>query len=87
MKIQNEYLVIIDEETSPAIFQLCNTIDRLNELLEKSEKRIKANSKQLIFEYKNKYDYFVRYGEVKGKNQNFFILSPLKNPNKNAKIP
>lgn len=73
MQLQNEYLIIIDKETSSGFFHLCNSTNRLNELIE-SDGQLKIKNDQISTK-KLSCSYFVKMGEVKGKNQNFFYLT------------
>ncbi|WP_434657504.1 hypothetical protein [Sulfurimonas sp. NW9] len=73
MKLQNEYLIIVDKETSPGFYKLCNSVIRFNEFLE-DDKEFKIQKNKIFFG-KKPYGYQVKRGKVKGKTQNFFYIT------------
>jgi len=73
MEFQNEYLIIIDKETDSGFYSLCNSIERFNEFIE-SEKKLKIKNHKIIMDNHN-YNYFIKQGKVKGKEQNFFYIT------------
>ena len=72
MKIQNEYLIIIDQKKSKGFSSLCNTEERFNEFLCNTSS-LKIH-KSMIEHNCNKYSYHLKRGEIKEKNQAFFHL-------------
>lgn len=74
MKLQNEYLIVIDSLKAPGIYKMCDCINSFNELLMKSisnlsiiENTIKFNN--IDFEYK------IKKGKVKDKEQIFYYIT------------
>lgn len=74
MRLQNEYLIIIDKETSSGFYSLCDSIPRFNEVLEKNRKNLKITKNKLSID-DNLYKYSVKKGQVKGKDQFFFHIT------------
>lgn len=73
MELQNEYLIIIDKETSSPFYSLCNSIERFNEfIVTETNLNIKNNKIILDNEY---FNYFIKQGKVKGKEQIFFYIT------------
>lgn len=73
MELENEYLIIINQESSNTIFTLCNSKERFNELIE-SDTDLQVRAKEIKFKRKS-YKYNVKKGNIKGKKQYFFYLS------------
>jgi len=73
MQLQNEYLIIIDKETNSGFYSLCNSIERFNEFIE-SEKELKINNNKIKMD-NHSYNYAIKQGKVKGKEQNFFYIT------------
>ena len=77
MKIRNEYLVIIDKESSKGFYSICEDTNRFNEYIGKNS-NIKINKNAINFNRK-RYDYSIKKGNVKGKKQIFFYISIASN--------
>lgn len=73
MELQNEYLVIIDKKTSSPFYSLCNSIKRFNEFIE-TETELKIQSNNIKMDSYS-YDYYIKQGKVKGKEQIFFYIT------------
>ncbi len=73
VRLQNEYLIIIDKDSSKALFIFCKTQERFNEYLLDNSK-LKINDGNIIYENKQ-YKYLLKNGNVKGKNQRFFYVT------------
>jgi len=73
VKLQNEYLVIVDKESATGFYGLCNSIKRFNESMELQESLQIKNKK--IYRNKIAFDYSIKMGTVKGKEQRFFYIT------------
>lgn len=73
MKIQNEYLIILDQEKTKGFSSLCNTEERFNEFL-CSNRNLKISGEK-IEHNNNKYSYSVKKGGVNEGGQIFFYLT------------
>jgi len=73
LKLKNEYLIILDEESSRGFYSLCKDVQRFNEfVVDNSEIKIIDDSISL----NNKtYKYSIKKGEVQGKSQIFFYIT------------
>jgi hypothetical protein len=81
MVLQNEYLIIIDKDSAPGFYSLCNNIKRFNEFIEKNGSFNIKNKK--IHTSNDSFDYNVKMGKVKGKEQQFFYLTIIFNGDEN----
>lgn len=81
MTLQNEYLIIIDKESAPGFYGLCNSIKRFNEFIENDGSFSIKNKK--IHKDSESFDYTVNMGNVKGKEQRFFYLTIVFNGDEN----
>lgn len=80
MELVNEYLAIIDKNTSHGLHTLCTSTDMFNKLLIGKNLEIKKNkilSNEIVCEY------FIKIGNVKDKKQNFFYLKFIFDNNNN----
>jgi len=73
MTLQNEYLVIIDRESNPGFYKLCNTTKEFNRFIQADKEFLVSKNK--IKMGKSDFFYHVKRGVVKGKNQNFFYIT------------
>src|SRR5574341_237029 len=73
MELTTEYLIIIEKKSSEALFQLCDSVDEFNKLL-KANPDIKIQNNSIKFRNNLSFGYFVREGDVKGKDQRYFHL-------------
>lgn len=72
MKLQNEYLIIVDKDSASGFYGLCNSIKRFNEFIE-TNGILKIKNKK-IHKDKESFDYSITMGNVKGKEQRFFYI-------------
>lgn len=77
MTLRNEYLIIIDKESAPGFYGLCNTVKRFNEFIENNGSFSIKNKK--IQKDNESFEYTVNMGIVKGKEQRFFYLTIVFN--------
>lgn len=73
MKLVNEYLIIIDENTSSGLYKLCTSTTIFNKLLIGDSSHIEIKKGKIVtptLECK----YNIKYGEVKEKNQKYFYV-------------
>jgi len=82
MELQNEYLIIIDKKTSSPFYSLCNSVERFNEFIE-TETKLKVKNNKIKMD-KSNYDYLIKQGKVKGKEQNFFYITLKFNGNEES---
>ena len=73
MTLQNEYLVIIDRESNPGFYKLCNTTKEFNRFIQADKEFLVSKNK--IKTGKSDFFYHIKRGVVKGKNQNFFYIT------------
>jgi len=81
MTLQNEYLIIIDKDSAPGFYGLCNSIKRFNEFIENNG-FFKIKNKKL-HKGNDSFDYTVTMGNVKGKEQRFFYVTIIFNDDEN----
>ncbi|RHW76732.1 HEPN domain-containing protein [Colwellia sp. RSH04] len=68
-----EYLVVIDQKTSKALYNLVDSSSMLNKMLQ-NESPIKIQNNQVIFN-KDKFKYHVIHGVVPEKTQRYFYVT------------
>jgi hypothetical protein len=73
MELTTEYLIIIEKKSSEALFQLCDSVDEFNRLL-KANTDIRIQNNSIKFRNNLFFRYFVKEGDVKGKDQRYFHL-------------
>lgn len=72
VRITNEYLIIICKESSDGFYSLCKNVKRFEEFIT-TNSNITINNCSFV-QKSNKFEYSLRSGEVKGKEQRFFYI-------------
>ena len=72
MELKNEYLIVIEKDSS-AFYELCRTTKQFNDFIE-SNKLIKITKNKIIYNKKT-YFYLVEQGDINDKEQRFFHLT------------
>lgn len=69
-----EYLAVIEEQASHALFQMCDSPGEFLELIQKSEASIVVADDVLVLNGRDQFDVRVEMGEVEGKPQRYFHI-------------
>ncbi len=70
-----EYLAVIEEQASHALFKMCDSPRVFSELIQKSEKNINIADGVLTLDGRDRFDFTVVMGEVEGKSQRYFHIT------------
>jgi hypothetical protein len=73
MELTTEYLIIIEKDTTPAFYHLCDSVDGFNKLLQ-TDPNIKVTPPLIRYKDDFSFPYEVTPGKVEGKEQRFFRI-------------
>ena len=80
MKLTTEYLIIVEKESSQALYHLCDNVENFNKLLQTDPNIAIVNG---AIRYKGNLDvrYEIKTGSVEGKSQRFYQVRFIFNNN------